>query len=108
MTTTVPDYSNAPDELFAAPIYMPVVLNFEIDKSIMFGHGGNPYVSLYSQEAGLAGRVSSEKAAYLTSLPGRAEEAYLPRMDGADELTAQVNLAPLASLGNNQGNNQGQ
>jgi hypothetical protein len=81
----VPDYSNAPDDLFAAPIYMPVVLNFEFDKAIMFGHGGNPYVSLYSQESAIEGRVSSDKAAFLATLPGRAEEGYLPRMPGASQ-----------------------
>ena len=54
----------------------------------------------------LKDRLESASSAVQNGLMTRNEWRQLenlPRVDGADELTAQVNLAPLSSLGKNTG-----
>lgn len=85
-------------------------LEQSIDRRILTSGQRQQYTVEFSLDAilrgSLADRLDAGSKAVQNGLMTRNEWRQLenlPRVDGADDLTAQVNLAPLASLGNTQG-----
>ncbi len=81
-----------------------------IDRRILNPRQRELYTAEFSLEAILRGslkeRLDSASSAVQNGLMTRNEWRQLenlPRIDGADELTAQLNMAPLSSLGRNLG-----
>lgn len=85
-------------------------LEQSIERRILTSGQRQQYTVEFSLDAilrgSLADRLDAGSKAVQNGLMTRNEWRQLenlPRVDGADDLTAQVNLAPLASLGNTQG-----